>query len=392
MTECSIPSVGFDALYERLTEKRGQSRWASSGSIEVTPYCNMKCVHCYVSHCHWEGHILSYAEFCRILDEVAEEGCLWLLLTGGEPLLRDDFLDIYTYAKKKGIFITIFTNGTLITPDVARYLHDWPPKLVEISIYGATKATHESVTGVTGSFERCLRGIELLVEQGIKLNLKTVVMTLNKHECWEMKKLAKSFGLPFRFDPILNPELDGSRHPYDLRLTPEEVLTLDMEDPDRREEWIKGFQKRASLPKRGPFRDTVYLCGAGRFRFHMDAFGGLQACMITRQPSYDLRHGSFREGWQHFLPGVVEQKLEKPSPCRTCQYRAACVMCTGWAQLEYGTPEEQPIEYLCQLARLRTEVFDVAKKTADNAAAANESALSRPLGEDILPTRRTGPV
>ncbi len=127
MTECSIPSTGFENLLKRIVEKTGTKRMPIGGIIEVTPYCNMKCVHCYVSHCRWEEHILSYIEFCRIIDEIAEEGCLWLLLTGGEPLQRKDFLDIYTHAKKKGMFVSIFTNGTLVTPDIARYLHDWPP-------------------------------------------------------------------------------------------------------------------------------------------------------------------------------------------------------------------------------------------------------------------------
>jgi len=57
-----------------------------------------------------------------ILDEVADAGCLWLLITGGEPLLRPDFRDIYMYAKRKGFLITLFTNGTLLDADIADQL------------------------------------------------------------------------------------------------------------------------------------------------------------------------------------------------------------------------------------------------------------------------------
>jgi MoaA/NifB/PqqE/SkfB family radical SAM enzyme len=382
MTECSIPGIGLEVFVHRLKEKT-LGRWPIfSGAIEITPFCNMKCVHCYVTHCQWEKNLLSYTELCRIIDELTNEGCFSLLFTGGEPFLRDDFIDVYTYAKKKGIFTSIFTNGTLITPEIARYLRDWPPLIVEISIYGATEATHESVTGVAGSFKRCLEGIEMLVEQGVKLNLKTMLMTLNSHELKEMKKLAESFSVPFRFDSVLNPGLDGSRHPCDLRLTPEEVVRLDIDDPKRSEAWIKIFQNLPNLP---PLGDTLYLCGAGTRQYHIDAFGRLQACTIARQPDYDLRQGSFHEG-REFLLSVAKRKLSDYSPCRTtCPYRFHCFVCAGWNQLEYGILAEQPIEYLCQIARLRAEAFDIDRNVIGSAVATNNIDLSRSLGRDKEP-------
>lgn len=362
MTECPIPSIGLDDFHDSLIAKAGQTRTAYCGTIEVTPYCNMKCVHCYITHCNWNAEILSYAELCHIIDEIAEEGCLVLLLTGGEPLVRNDFLDIYTYAKKKGIFVILFTNGTLVTPEIARYLHDWPPRAVEISIYGATKETYESITGVAGSFECCLRGIELLLEQGINLHLKTMLMTLNKHEYWEMKELAKSYGVKFRLDPIINPALDGSRYPCNLRLSPEEIVRLDIEDPERREGWIEAYSE---LPKLPLDKDDVFICGAGKRQFHIDALGRLQLCALAREPSYDLRQGTFHDGWHNFLPNVISQKLTQPSPCRSCSYRATCPVCPGWAQLEYGTSIEQPIEFLCEIERLRSEFFSVENNITD---------------------------
>ena len=135
--------------------------------------------------------------------EVTDAGCLWLLLTGGEPLLRRDFLDIYTYAKRKGLILTLFTNGTLITPRIADYLAEWRPFNIEITLYGATQETYERVTGIPGSYARCRRGIDLLLERKLPLNLKTMVMTLNHHELDQMKSLAASLGVQFRFDPIM---------------------------------------------------------------------------------------------------------------------------------------------------------------------------------------------
>jgi radical SAM protein with 4Fe4S-binding SPASM domain len=386
MTECAIPSMDYRTLIKRLVEQAGQDRLPYFGTIEITPYCNLKCVHCYIANGNLKSNILTRAELCRILDEIAAEGCLELILTGGEPLFRNDFLDIYTHAKQKGMFITVFTNGTLLTPEVARYFREWPPQSVEITIYGATPAVHESVTGVPGSFARSLKGIKLLLKEGVTLKLKTVIMTLNKHELPAMKQLAEDLGVPFRFDPILNPGLDGSRQPCELRITPREVVELDVADPKRCEGWMEAYRL---LPKLSPPRDTVYTCGAGTSQFHIDAYGGLQPCIIARQHSYDLRKGSFREGWRDYLPGVVLQKPDQPSRCRSCQYRATCVVCPGWAHLEYGTSIEQPIEYLCEIERRRAAVFATPPgPTVDSPAASINNALSRPRVRDIPPENR----
>ena len=121
---------------------------------------------------------LTYEEHCRLLDEITEAGCLWLLYTGGEIFARKDFLDIYTYAKQKGLLIGLFTNGTLITPKIADHLAEWRPFMIEITLYGRTRETYEQLTGIPGSYDRCMRGIRLLMERGLPLALKTVGVTI----------------------------------------------------------------------------------------------------------------------------------------------------------------------------------------------------------------------
>ena len=138
-------------------------------AIEVTHRCNNNCVQCYnnlpLKDKQARRKELTYEEHCRILDEISALGCLWLLFTGGEIFARKDFLDIYTYAKQKGMLITLFTNGTLITPEIADYLVQYRPFVIEITLYGRTQQTYEQVTGIPGSFARCMQGIELLMER-----------------------------------------------------------------------------------------------------------------------------------------------------------------------------------------------------------------------------------
>ena len=133
--ECPYgPDLSYSEFGEQLVSKIGNKRVPISGTVELTERCNLECAHCYINlpadDQQAQRKELTYEQWCNIFDQIAEEGCLSLLLTGGEPLLRPDFLDIYAYAKRKGFIITLFTNGTMLTPEIADYLQEWPPFLV----------------------------------------------------------------------------------------------------------------------------------------------------------------------------------------------------------------------------------------------------------------------
>ena len=351
-----IPIMPYSEFGKRIYDRAVAERIPVGGGIEPTFRCNLKCAHCYVAYDPKKKE-MTYEEIRRILDEITEAGCLWLLITGGEPLMRDDFLDIYTYAKKKGLIITLFTNGTLITPLIADYLRDWPPHSIEITLYGITKQTYERVTGVAGSFESCMKGIQLLLERKIPLRLKTMVMTLNQHELWDIKKHVEDLGVGFRFDPVLNPGLDGSKEPCKLRIPPEEVVKLDLADAKRLKEWREFCSKFLGPAK----SDKLYICGAGQTSFHIDPYGELSVCIMSRVPSYNLGQGSFQEGWYGFIPKIREQKLETDYKCAKCELISLCGQCPGWAQLENGNMET-PVDYLCQIAHLRAEAFGLRER------------------------------
>lgn len=355
--ECPhIPKTSYGEFGKRLREKIVGKRVPLAGSLELTFRCNLRCVHCYLGDARAGipgTEELSYGEICDLLDQIVDEGCLWLLLTGGEPLLRPDFLDIYAYAKAKGLLITLFTNGTLISPEIADYLREWRPFVMEISLYGATKETYERVTGVPGSYERCLRGIELLLDRNVPLRLKTMAMTLTKHEICAMKKYAKEQGVGFRFDPLINAGLDGSGDPTELRLTPEEILQFDLDDEQRRDGFLRFCDRFLG---RGEKHEYVYICGVGILTFHIDPYGMLSLCVISRGESYDLRRGSFREGWQEFIPQVRYERASDDYQCNQCELISLCGQCPGWAQLEHGDQEAR-VEFLCRLAHLRAEAF-----------------------------------
>jgi len=341
-----------------LNQRAGTQRTPLHGMIEVTHRCPLKCAHCYnnlpIDDREARLNELTYEEHCRILDEITEAGCLWLLYTGGEIFVRKDFLDIYTYAKQKGLLITLFTNGTLITPKVADNLAKWSPFSIEITLYGRIKETYERITGIAGSYERCMRGIRLLIERGLPLKLKTMALTVNKHEIWEIKRFAEEeLGVKFRFDPLVNPRFDYSQSPLALRLTPQEVVELDLQDPKRMVDW-KTLAERSKNSVQG--NDELYYCKAGITGFAIDPYGKMGVCLLTQTDRYDLRKGSFRDGWEDFLLKVRRRKITKQTKCVGCAIKALCGMCPPSGMLENRDTEEPP-DFYCQVAHLRVRAL-----------------------------------
>jgi radical SAM protein with 4Fe4S-binding SPASM domain len=356
MMDCAgVPEVGMDGWLRDLLP-RWSGRLPLMGSLELTYRCNLDCVQCYCNlppnDQEARSQELTLAEIRDILDQVAEEGCLWLLLTGGEPLLRPDFLEVYAYAKKAGMLVTLFTNGTLLNAELADYLAEWPPRKVEITLHGVTRGTFERVTRVAGSYDRCMRGIELLLERDLPLYLKTTVTKLNVHELWDTKAYVEGLGIEHRFDALLIPRFDGSKEPCEVRLSPEELVQLDMADSER---WREVGRLAEDLwgVVRG---DDLYVCGAGERSFHIDPYGRLSLCALSRGHTYDLRQGSFRTGWTEFIPGVRSLKTEQVVRCRTCPAIALCGQCPAWSYLEHRDLET-PAEYVCAVGRARAEAL-----------------------------------
>ena len=174
-------------------------RVAADATIEVTRRCPLKCAHCYNNLPM--GDLAREARRVDRATSTTASSTSWPrpgASGSSTPAARSsrarDFLDIYTYAKQKGFLITLFTNGTLITPRIADHLAEWRPFSIEITLYGATKETYEALTGIPGSYDHCLRGIHLLLERRLPLKLKTVAVSINKHEIGAMKKLAEGLG------------------------------------------------------------------------------------------------------------------------------------------------------------------------------------------------------
>jgi len=355
-------AIGYGSWSLAMHKRARGARLPVNATIEVTHRCPLECAHCYnnlpVGDRAARARELSLDEHRRILDELADAGGLWLLFTGGEIFARADFLDIYKHAKSRGFLITLFTNGTQITPAIADTLVEWPPFSVEITLYGRTRETYERLTGIPGSFDRCMRGIRLLKERGLPVKLKTVAVTINRHEIADMQRFAEDeLGVGFKFDGMINARIDCSHSPLEVRLTPSELVQLDLEDKVREAEWARLVHDRP-VPVPGPSsaatedRDTLYHCGGGLTALAIDPEGKMNICVLSQRDSYDLRTGSFEEGWNKFLAATRTKPATRRTKCTTCQIRQLCSTCAATSELEHGDAET-PVEYFCEVAHLR---------------------------------------
>lgn len=340
------------------------NRLPVNGTVEVSRRCPLECSHCYnnlaMNDAAARAEELSYDELKVIFDQMADAGVLWLLLTGGEIFARRDFLDIYDYARSKGFIITLFTNGTMITERIADHLAKYPPFAIEITLYGRTRETYEKLTQVPGSYDKCMRGIALLRDRKLPLALKTVAVTVNKHEIYSMKEFAEQeLGVDFKFEGMINPRIDCSSAPLAVRLTPQELVHLDLQDPQRVVEFRRFVADFADREEE--HAEFVYHCGGGVSAFAIDPYGKMSICVLSHVDTWDLRQGSFDEGWSQFLRAVRERRISRPTKCNTCSIRSFCGMCAANGELENQDPEA-PVEFLCQVAHLRAAAFELDVK------------------------------
>jgi len=214
---------------------------------------------------------------------------------------------------------------------------------------------------VPGSYTRCRRGIDLLLERGLALNLKTVALTLNVHELPAMQRLADDLGVRFRYDPVIQSRLDGDHRPLACRLSPEEIVALERGDPRRMQQW----QEFCGQSWIAADRRSLFKCGAGLHILHLDPYGGLYPCLMTRWLRHDLRDGSVESAVRDFLPAVRRLTVTHGQSCEECDQLALCQNCPAWAYREVGDPEA-PEPFRCRLAHLRRQDLGLTVELVTN--------------------------
>lgn len=330
--------------------------------VELTHRCNNKCMHCCVNLPAADKTALenesSTGDLCRILREAADLGTLQVRMTGGEPLLRPDFRELYLYARKLGMRVLIFTNGRLITPDLADLFIRVPPLVpIEITVFGMHRRSYESVSGVQGSFAEFRTGLDLLLERDVPFVVKGVLLPPNRTERQEFDAWAA--GLPWMDGPPGYVTVFEKRSRRDdpvkdlqiLRLqpSPEEVPGAILGNESIRRNGLAEFCRRFLHPP----GEALFACGAGKGGC-VDPYGHLQACLGLRTPelAYSLKRGKLKEAFISHFPRLRELRASNPEylrRCGICFLKALCGQCPAKSWNETGTLDS-PVEYLCSVA------------------------------------------
>jgi radical SAM protein with 4Fe4S-binding SPASM domain len=329
------------------------------GYLDLTYRCNNNCRHCWLKISSDSPEVdleLNIDEIKRIAAEARALGCRKWSISGGEPMLRPDFVEIFDYITNQATPYSLNTNGTLITPKIAKAMKRRGSKMV--ALYGATAEVHDHITRNPGSFKLTMRGFKYLKEAGAGFIVQVIPMRDNYHEFQKMVRLAESLSRHWRIGASwlhLSASRDEKKNEEIIRqrLSPEEVIELDKQDVSY-EDGIKEESHDGGVDGDG------YLftyCIKGRRDFHIDPYGQMTFCSFVKDPAlrYDLRKGNFKEGWENFIPSLKQKvKIAKTNEgeknCASCQFRADCRWCPVYSYLEHGDFDAK-VDYLCTMAK-----------------------------------------
>lgn len=356
------------SIYDlRMNYWRGR-RHPFTGGIEITPYCNFRCVHCYLSG-HAKTKLLSTSELKLIIDKLYEKGVMFLYFTGGEILTRPDFAELYVYAKKKGFVMELLTNISLLDSETADLFAEYPPANISISIYGASNETYKKVTGQDGMFDTVMKSLQLLYDRQLHMELKFIALNENISDFYAVKQIAESFSCIFSHTFELFPTLNGSLESVSHMLPLEDIVDFERHYSKTTSVWACSI---LNLKNRSGATPPLFMCDIALTNFLVDSEGYLNPCNKLRTKQFNLVHCSFDEAWRAFEKYRTEKAPDNYS-CPNCKLLGMCNPCIAENILFTGDPITPP-EVNCRLTHLRYAEFsdskyDYLRETAEKDAA-----------------------
>lgn len=335
--------------------KEMPKRNPTNGTFELTVRCNLHCKMCLFRHDDSENeeimaNELTAGQWIDMARQVAEAGTMSLLITGGEPMLRPDFCEIWEGIYKQGFVTTLYTNATLVTPKIMETLKKYPPHKIGITIYGASPETYEKVCGSGQAFQKMIEGVHLLQDLPSILEFRT---TLIKDNCADMLAIEELVNQAFGNEYFVTMSADvfqtvrgACGDVTTCRLSPEKMWELRIEklyesakiiigskfDPDALKFSIDENNIENSDCKQKKL--SLFGCKAGMDSYVVSWDGKLLACQIMGPFSISIGQTGFKNAWETF-PNMV--KLPPPNPaCFQCKVAEYCKSCYASRFAETG--------------------------------------------------------
>jgi radical SAM protein with 4Fe4S-binding SPASM domain len=339
-----------------------------SAQLDVTYRCNERCVHCYLDHDdHGE---LTTAEIRDVLDQLAEAGVFFLVLSGGEVLMRMDFFPILEHARSLLFDVKIKTNAFMIQEKQADRIRALGVRSVQVSIYSHRPEVHDAITKLPGSLKRSIAGIRFLQSRGLKVIIANVLMRSNLGDYAGVKGLAQELGAEYTIDPTITPKMDGDRSILPLGIGGE-----DLRQVFRNGDLVGNVEEFCAPP---PAVDDDVLdgfpCSAGHTACYISPYGDVYPCVQFPLPTGNVRKQKFLEIWRH-SPQMNEVRAihgRQLPVCSTCTHLGTCTRCPGLAYMEGNM--HGPSSQDCEKSFARTGIPS-ANMILKNAARANPTLV-----------------
>jgi MoaA/NifB/PqqE/SkfB family radical SAM enzyme len=360
-------SSPLESLSERLIASAKKNKVPLSGGFELTGRCNLKCKMCYVCKDSNDKSAMkaerTAKEWIRLAEEARDAGTLFLLLTGGEVFLREDFKAIYEEICMMGLNTQIYTNATMITPKIASWIGRIPPSSMEVTLYGASPETYYKVCGDASGYERAVRGIDLLLKEGINLKVRTTVIKDNSEDFFKIAELADSRNIELSLVNYVSPRRDCCSSQVDsMRLSPHE--SVQYESRINKYYKVKNEQLEVSPSNNTQTDhdavstgervinykniDNPFECSAGNYSFWVTWDGKMTPCGLMDNPSVEPFNKSFANSWNKLQEDC--KCVPVCDECRVCEYKDYCMTCPARLKTETGT-FNQKAPYLCSKAK-----------------------------------------
>ncbi|MBR5947067.1 MAG: radical SAM protein [Clostridia bacterium] len=357
-------------LIRYLLTKAGRTATPISGTFELTPRCNFDCKMCYVHLSKSEqtsrGNELSADTWLSLGEEGVRNGLLMLLLTGGEPLIRPDFIQIYEGLKNLGIMISINTNGSLLDDDMLAYFKHNPPYKFNISLYGASEETYERLCGNASGFRKTVHALKTLKEYGINTKVNLSITQYNTNDVDGVYAITDDIGLNVQASSYMFPPM---RRSHDLigcgdRFTSDESAEMKLRlnllrmDDERFMDYARKISEGIrvidendeclDIPTVEEQTPTEHLrCRAGVCTFWVTWDGRMLPCGMMEKPSCSLLDLGFKEAWKYTHEAT--KSIFMSPKCTACDKRFACDVCAASTYTETGEFDGEAPKYICAL-------------------------------------------
>lgn len=354
--------TGNDAsTFERHLFQRAEANHIPIyGVLELLPLCNLRCDMCYIrmdrKDMESKGRLCSLNEWLSLAEEMKKAGTLFLLLTGGEPLLYPDFKELYTELQKMGMILTLNTNGTLINKGWADFFATQKPRRINITLYGASNETYESLCHVPNGFDHALNGIRLLKERGIDVKINGSLAKTNLDDRMKIIEIGEHLDIPVRIDTYMYPSIRERSCSYNFqsRLDPETAAKarINVLHREMGEEIFTQYAHetiaKIQMAEQTPPTDGCMTCRAGKSSFVINWQGHMRPCVVLNEPDIPVLETGFQEAWNQTI--TETKKIRVSKECTKCKYRYVCNNCPASAIAECGSYDAVP-DYICRYTK-----------------------------------------